>query len=120
MSPEELQSLVENCIKESLADERERMTEFTSGIMGALKAIGGTMATYSLMKGLIQQILTDKKFILLFSQKIGDRLDYDMKKRQDRYMDPRYPLVTKGTGLLNMPIYLGKGQRVRNTLSTTG
>lgn len=75
MTSKEISAIVESCIREEIK-EPERLQEFSAGVVKALKIVGGTVATYYIFKSLIHGILTDDKFIVGFSKKVADRLEY--------------------------------------------
>ena len=107
---------IEIAIKEAIAEElneKESLKEFTGSILSALKAVGGTVATFYLFQNLIKKIFDDKKFINNFALKVADRLAYLRKKETDRILNPTTPIALKGYGIVDVPNYPGKGHVVR-------
>lgn len=111
MKKSDIQKIVESSIHESL-QEKEKFNELAGLLIKSLKTAGFTIAAYYIFKQLLQQILTDKKFLKNFSQQIADRLDYLNRKQADRILNPLVPNVLKGYGTVTQPVYTGKGGRV--------
>ena len=103
--------IIEETIRDSLS-EKEKFTELAGVLIKSLKTAGFTVAAYYIFKTLLQQILTDKKFLKNFSQSIADKLDYLNRKNADRLMNPNIPRALKGYGLVVQPTYSGRGNRV--------
>lgn len=83
-------------ILEDYATSKYKLQEFTSLILKALKAVGGTVATYYMFKMLINSILMDKKFTDQLSNQIAKRLDAHRKKNAEIMMNPTIPRAVKG------------------------
>jgi hypothetical protein len=75
VTQQERELLVEKIINDEI-NQPEKLQELSAGMIRSLKIVGGTVATYYIVKSMIHNILTDRKFIVDFSQKIADRLEY--------------------------------------------
>jgi hypothetical protein len=75
VTQQERELLVEKIINDEI-NQPEKLQELSAGLAKGLKVAGLSVVAYYVIKNMIHTILTDRKFIVDFSQKIADRLEY--------------------------------------------